>query len=192
MAVGWGNSGGNIRDAWHLFKVRRALLTDPALSLSFGLGMFEVSIRAPQLREATASILYISAVSILDEAVKAQLAPEKRDNLKTRLAALHERGALLDHAALDDIRDRRNEIGHELEKEATVEELAKACDEIQRQLVVWHLVNDHPPYSIDFERSAVRGDDLENDRIVRVMNGADVVAELKQRLKVESPIGQTK
>jgi hypothetical protein len=56
------------------FKNRRALLTSHWLCFSFGPN---TEIKVPQITMATASILYVNAVSLLGEAIKTRLTPDE-------------------------------------------------------------------------------------------------------------------
>src|SRR5262245_43462672 len=117
-----------MKDAWHLFKIRYALLINPYLGLAF----FDASLRLPEVKKAAASILFVNAIGLLDDALETRLLPEELQfKLKKRLKALNERGDLLDYPTLDRLRCRRNEISHEQDKDATVEELQQACVAIQ-------------------------------------------------------------
>lgn len=178
-----------MKEAWHVFQIRRALLSTPYLGYS--LGSVNTEMRVPQLRTAAASILYMNAVSLLGEAVRTRLTPQElKDNrgLRKRLEVLSNGGLLLDYDALEGVCLRRNEIAHEQDRDATIAELDEACAVIQRQLVAWDLAEDRAPYSLVFERSAMRGSSdpnyhMEHDRIARVMHGDQWVCELKQTVK---------
>ena len=150
-----------MKDAWHLFKIRSAILTSPNLSLTFG----DTSLRPPEIKKAAASILFVSAISLLDDATETRLPSGEAKGLEKRLEALCKRGDLLNYQTLDRLRCRRNEISHAQNKDATVKELEQACMAIQEQLVAWGLVEDGPLYTLEFERSAMRGS--ERDYIVR-------------------------
>ena len=94
---------------------------------------------------------------------------------------------MLDFTALDQIRERRHDLAHEVGKEATLGELDHTCSVIQKQMVAWGLVSNEPPNEVHFERSAVRnsttpGASFERDLIVRVMNGSRVVLEKAARV----------
>jgi hypothetical protein len=180
-----------MKEAWHLFKIRRALLTAENLSYAVE-GVPNFVIRLPEIQAAAASILYVNAVSLLDDGIKTRLTPKElrvNNTLDKRLKALRGRGDLQDYDVLDRIRVRRNEIGHEVDKDATAEELDHACAAIQRELVAWGLVLDEPPYSVGWERSAARlqpeDSDIafEQDRILRVMRGTEWVMENKVTVK---------
>jgi hypothetical protein len=126
----------------------------------------------------------------LDEAICKQLTPQDLNDtrgLKGRLELLDKRDALLEHAALDRIRERRNEIAHELDNDATVEELSGACEIIQRQLFAWDLAEDRTPYTLEFNVSTRDSSDpnyaKEQHRCARVMDGDQEVAEIKQTVR---------
>jgi hypothetical protein len=156
-----------------LLIIRRALLINRFICFAAD-ELFTTTVRPPQLQEAIASLLYVNAVSLLDDAIMTRLqGSEKKLNRKERLKLLQARGDLLDFAAPDRFRERRNELAHEVGKEATSAELDDACDRIQKQLVAWGLVSDGQPYTIGWEQGAVRastdpGASFERDQIVRV------------------------
>jgi hypothetical protein len=111
------------------------------------------------------------------------------DPLSGTLKALQDRGDLQNYEALNLIRIRRNEIGHEIEKDATLDELDYACDAIQGQLVAWGLVLAESPYTLQWERSAARESSdprvaFEQDRIVRIMRGDSWVFESKTNVVI--------
>ena len=180
-----------MNEAWHIFKIRRALLTDQNLCFAVD-GVPNFVIRLPELQRATASMLYVNAVALLDDAIETRLSPVELTTARTlgrRLKTLRDRGDLLNYEALDLIRFRRNEIGHELEKDATPEELDTACGAIQNQLAAWGLVLDEPPYILQWERSATRESSdprvaFEQDRILRIMRGDSWVFESKTNVVV--------
>ena len=121
----WGWIDDDEAQAWRLFQIRRALLANNHLCISMFGAPFS-AVQFPELLKATSSLLYINAVSLLDDALEIRLGPtdsEKISKLGARLMALQKRGDLLDYDTLDAIRDRRNDLGHEIEKEATIEEL---------------------------------------------------------------------
>ncbi len=172
----------DLREAWRLLKIRRALLTSPWLCLAMP-GTPNSEMRVPQIQSATASLLYVNAVALLSEGVDTR-PPPLPSNLGSRLKVLRDRSDLLDYDALARVAKRRNEIAHELGREATVAELDSACVSIQGQLSAWELVTDDPPYTLQMERGAMRASTdpswhYEHDRIVRVMNGDSWVCEWK-------------
>jgi hypothetical protein len=180
-----------VKQAWHLFKIRRALLTDKSLCFSI-FGAPNCQIRLPEIQNAAASILYVNAVSLLHDAIETRLTPAELAKIRTlgkRLEALRDRGDLQSYGTLDHIRNRRNEIGHEYGKDATLEELDQACTAIQNQLSDWGLIVGEPPYTLYFERSAMRGSPdpkvaFEQDQILRVVRDAEWVFEAKNTVQV--------
>jgi hypothetical protein len=169
--------------AWRLFQIRHALLTCPYLGFSFNVPNFDI--RIPEIHLATASILYANLVSIVDEAIGLRMPAadyERCVNLGNRLAWLNARGELTDFNALDLIRERRNQVAHEIDRPATVAELRDACLVVRTQLMAWGLAADEPAYEVTFERTAMRattapGYDYELDRIVRVASGGRILYE---------------
>jgi hypothetical protein len=182
-----------MKNEWHLFQIRRALLTSSHIALAPKAGISH-TFRVPELRTAAASILYVNLVSLLEDAIETRLTAEERSdrNLKLngRLKRLWDRGDLKNYDALDHIRSRRNEIGHEFGKDATPEEFNSACIAVEDQLVEWQLIGGGPAYTLYWEASAMRATQkpdysYERDYIVRVMNGDNVVAESKSVLYFE-------
>ena len=171
---------------WHVFQIRRALLTCPYLALSVP-GFFSPTFRVNELNDAAASIIYVNMVSIFSHAVESRMSEQEleRKNLKSlkpRLDLLNERNDLIDYKVLDQIRERRNEIAHELEKSVSTDELDEACSFVEMQLAAWGLVEIRPKYEIGLEKgsaraSSVPGNSYEFDLKVRVMNGDKPVAE---------------
>jgi len=181
----------SIKEAWHLFQIRRTILTSNMLCVAPA-GVINGDIRFPELTQATASILYLNLLGLLEEAIASQMSEtdfERCVNLKNRLEWLNKRGQLIDWANLDALRERRNEVAHESNKAATVDELNTACSVVEDQLVAWGLIQPGPKYELAFERSALRNAStpellFEQDRILRVVRGDRVVAEVKQTAKL--------
>ena len=100
-----------VKEAWKIFQVRRSGLMHPSVGIALGPGRaYRGDIDPP-----TASILYITVVSILDEATCSRLTNKERrehDTLHKRLKLLRDRKELLDYDALKTIRKCRNELAH--------------------------------------------------------------------------------
>lgn len=143
-----------MKEAWHLFKVRRALLASEWLCYASEAG---TQIRIPQTKSAVASLLYVNAVSLLDEAIMARLTDEEleegegRRTYAMRIKMLQVRDDLLDYDVLVRIGERRDEIVHEPTMGASFDELDCVCTAIQNQLVAWGLVEDKPAYKLELE-----------------------------------------
>jgi hypothetical protein len=175
-----------IADTWHMFQVRRALLTDPSLAFSFH--HVNATMRLPQIQAATASLLYINLLSILDDAMATQMTEEEYrrcGKLHNCITFLRARGKILDEAVLLAIKDRRNAIGHEPNKDATVDELTAAVAEVEEQLLSWGLIQQEPPYELRYERTGMRNASnpdiaFELDHFIRVFRGEHCVLEAKQ------------
>jgi hypothetical protein len=173
-----------IADTWHMFQIRRTLLTAPHL----GFDIAQDTIRVPQVQQATASLLYIILLGILDDATATQMSADdfiRCGKLANRLGFLAARGKLLDAAGLSALRGRRNELGHEPDRDASVEELEAAVQQVQEQLLAWRLVEGRPAYHLQLERSGIResGDPgylWERDFFIRVIRGDRCYMEIKQ------------
>lgn len=127
-----------IESTWRMFQIRRALLTSKFLAFSFY--HINATVRFPEIQTATASLLYINLLSILDAAMATQMTAEEYErcgNVRNRVMFLRARGKILDEPGLIAIKDRRNEMGHEAGKDATVDELAAAVEKVEEQLLAW-------------------------------------------------------
>jgi hypothetical protein len=71
-----------MKEAWHLFKIRHALLTDGNLCFAVD-GAPNFVIRLPELQKATASMLYVNAVALLGDAIETRLNSEELANRRT-------------------------------------------------------------------------------------------------------------
>jgi hypothetical protein len=177
----------SVCEAWHVFQVRKALMTHWSVGFDFGFG-FNSSLRTPLLRDAIASLLYVELVTILDEAFEEHMAPDeytRGKKVKNRIKLLSANGDLIDPKGLLKINDRRNDIGHELEKGATVKELEDATEVVKAQLLSWGLVRDKGAYSVRAQRNAMydTGDPewpMAQDVTIQVTPEDKVQAELKQ------------
>lgn len=175
-----------IASTWHTFQIRRALLTSQFLAFSFH--HVNATMKLPQIQAATASLLYINLLSILDDAMATQMTTDEYarcGKVHNRITFLRARGKVLDEAGLFAIKDRRNEIGHEPEKDATVDELNSAVEKVEEQLLAWGLIQRLPAYELRYERSGMRGSSnpdvaFELDHIIRVVRGEQWVLEAKQ------------
>lgn len=146
-------------EVWHTFLQRKVLLAESPLGLVFN--PYVAALRFTPLNSTVASLLYVNAVSIFDTATETRFTEsELRDqwNLKRRIDVLKARGELIDPAATDRLRERRNEIAHDL-VEVSTPELQGAIDVIQRQLEGWGLVGPAPRYEIYAEGAAPRPTD---------------------------------
>lgn len=185
-----GNPKSEIAEQWHSLMIRKTLVTDRSLCLNFESP--NSSIRFEELRQATATLVYISAVSILDDACKVRAADQqlkcRRDDLYNRLLVLDEVGDLLEYESLDQIRGRRNDFGHKLEESCSLEELETVLKKIEQQLIDWHLLERSSTYELVAERSAMRGSEepeiaFEQDMMVRVLRDGNKILEICQTRK---------
>ncbi len=147
--------------SWDMFLRRNALLrAGGALGLVFP---GSLSIRFKAISETVDALLYIDAVSIFDASTETRLGEDdfaRLANLGRRLTALRDRGLLLDYDALNSIRMRRNQLGHEAVGGVVPTELDAMVGTLQHQLEAWGLVR--PPgagYSFFLERSEARPTD---------------------------------
>ena len=173
-----------------MFMLRKTLLTH--WSVCFEFRGPNTSFHDPIIRNTAASLLYIDLLSILDEAIEAVMTPKdyvRGRKMKNRLEMLNKASRLLDFTSLDEIRGRRNAIGHEFNKEGTVDELDEAVAKVKEQLLDWELIEDLGAYELTFERSAMRGSDVEgyafeNDLIIRINVNGKTRLEMKQTRRV--------
>jgi len=178
----------SISEVWHLFQIRKALLANRYLCLSFGP---VASMHLAEIQQATASLLYINLVAILDDAMETQMSPaEHKDlrNVHSRITYLRDRGKTLDACELIRIKAKRNDLGHEFGYSATIEQLEADCAIVQAQLVAWGLVPaGEPAYTLEFRRTRAP-DSLDpkiafvTEQFVRIMKGTEWTAEWKQTI----------
>jgi hypothetical protein len=122
----------DVAENWHTFMIRKTLLTHWS---AFDFGAHVGTVRTPLIRDTAASLLFIDLMSILDGALETVMTPAafaRGRKLGNRLEMLRSEGRLLDPDALVSANRRRNEIGHELEKGATVAELDVAIYQPRR------------------------------------------------------------
>ena len=118
--------------------------------------------RNPILERVLPSLLYVKMVSLLDDALQEYVASHeleapKRypDSLGGRIGLLGDSGTLGDPAQLRSIKDRRNELAHEVKEHANWEELEGALQAVHNELQGLGLVGSRPEYSFFAERSAL-------------------------------------
>ncbi len=179
-----------VAETWHTFMLRKTLLTHWSVCFEFfGPG---TTLRDPIIRNTAASSLYIDLLSLLDEALQARMPPEEYERgqvTKNRLEMLAKKGDLLKEEALQAINKRRNKIGHEFEKGATVEELDAALSTVKEQLLSWGMIREIGDYELEAKRSRVPDSEDEKtafalDMIIQVKAGGEVWLEMKQTTKV--------
>jgi len=144
--------------AWHTFLQRKVLTT--AWQTGF-VPDRRSPVRFPPLRELIISLLYIDLVSLLDFAISTQMPPERFEqlgNLHNRINTLAKEGRALDAQRLHAIRERRNDIAHQVWR-VELAELEDAIAAVQLQLEAWGLVGRPPRYEAFAERSAARESD---------------------------------
>ncbi len=177
-----------VAETWHTFMLRKTLLTHWGVCFDFA----GITFRDPIIRNTAASLLYIDLLSLLDETLQARMPPEeykRGQKTKNRLEMLAKKGDLLKEKALQAIRERRNEIGHEFETGATVEELDAALSTVKEQLLSWGMIREIGDYELEAERSKMRGSEdekmaFEQDVIIRVKAGGVVRLEMKRTKKI--------
>ena len=175
---------------WHLFMIRKALLTN--MHIGFVMNGPIGSSRFPLLGHAAASLLYIDLISIIGDAFEKIMSPaefQRGKKTKNRIQMLAKAGRLLDPAAMLTINDRRNEIAHEADKDATVRELDEAVNHVAKQLKHWGLLDTVRKYEVQLEKSAIRAASdpqwlFEWDFIVRVLADQQVAAEYKNTHRI--------
>lgn len=188
--AGSGNLKSEIAEQWHSLMIRKALVTDQSLCLNFEFP--NSTVRFGELRQATATLVYISAVSILDDACKVRVADQqlkpRRDDLYHRMLVLDEVNDLLEYETLNQIRDRRNDFGHKPEESCSLEELETALKEIEQQLIGWRFAEGTSTYELTATRSEMRGSDdpdvaFEQDMTVRILRNKKMTWEVCQTRK---------
>lgn len=173
----------DIEKVWRVFHIRRVLLTAPNIGFVWG-GLFNASIRFKPIIVASASILYVDLVSILDGAFENVMTTEDYDRgkkMKNRIEMMARIGRVLDKDALIQINEHRNVVAHELEEAVSIEELGRAIKVIEDQLLAWGLINKRLDYKLAFVQSKMEGGDdpevaFKRDNSVLVMDGDNEVA----------------
>jgi hypothetical protein len=147
-----------VAETWATFLKRKTMLTGHP---SFGLVLGGEGVPFGPLQGMLASLLYIDAVSIFDAATATQMTEAEHANLSTlnrRLKARDAAGKLLDGKACHRVRERRNNVAHEV-IEATEAELNEAITVLHGQLQAWGVVGPPPAYGFHAERSGARASD---------------------------------
>lgn len=189
MSPKTGSSTMVMNDTWHTFMLRKTLLTH--WSVCFDFMAPNTSFRDPIIRNTAASLLYVDLLSLLNEAIEIMMTPEdyaRGHKMKNRLEILEKNGQLLDFKSLKAMNNRRNDIGHEIDKVATVDELDDAVAKVKEQLVDWKLIDDLGAYELTFDKSTKRrsvneGHSLESDLIIRIKMNGTTYLEMKQTRK---------
>ncbi|MGK2871841.1 MAG: hypothetical protein ACSLFL_06265 [Alphaproteobacteria bacterium] len=175
-----------INETWHTFMLRKTLLTH--WSVCFDFSFPNTSFRAPIIRNTAASLLYVDLLSLLDEAIQIVMTPEdyaRGRKMKSRIEMLKKNDQLFDFESFDAMNNRRNEIGHQIDKGATVDELDNAVAKVKKQLVNWKLIDDLGAYEFTFDKSTKRGSvdeghPFESDLIIRININGTTYLEMKQ------------
>jgi hypothetical protein len=109
--------------------------------------------RNPILDYLLPSLLFVKAVSILDEALvfytnNQNLTMPKKygDSLKGRIAFLDDTGIIKNTPDLHDIREKRNKVAHEIAEHLTWEEFDENLNTIESELQHLGFVGDRPKY----------------------------------------------
>lgn len=181
----------SVREAWHVLMIRKTLMTDGGVSFDFGVNF---NLKTPMLQDSIASLLYVELVTLLDEAFEERMPAadyRRAGRVKNRIEMLGKAGDLIAPDQLLAVNRRRNEIGHELEKGATVAELNAAVEIVRAQLLAWSLIADRK-YELRAERSAARdsnepGVAFEQDTTLEVVAGGKVYANLSQTTRFHNP-----
>ena len=172
----------SIASSWHIFMIRKTVLTSNRLALTMG-GMFTEPIRLPEIGQTASSLLLVDLLSILDNAMQAKMGAaeyERGKKTKNRLEMLNKSGNLIDLDRMLEINRRRNEIAHTVDAEATVDELDAAARLIRQQLVSWGFVTEEEtPYELILIQSAMRGSERDG-----VSTERDLIAQVKQEERV--------
>ena len=172
----------SIASSWHIFMIRKTVLTSNRLALTMG-GMITEPIRLPEIGQTASSLLLVDLLSILDNAMQAKMGAaeyERGKKTKNRLEMLNKSGNLIDLDRMLEINRRRNEIAHTVDAEATVDELDAAARLIRQQLVSWGFVTEEEkPYELILIQSAMRGSERDG-----VSTERDLIAQVKQEERV--------
>lgn len=120
--------------------------------------------RNPLLDQLLPSLLFLRAVSILDEGLKLYIQisdismprSKYRDSLEGRISVLSKTGILNNSDELHSIRRRRNDVAHEAHLNTNWDQLSQDLDVIEKSLKKLGLVGDRPHLEYYGERSEMR------------------------------------
>jgi len=153
--------------------------------------------RDPLLDEFLPSLIYIKAVTILDDAFEMfitsrglQVPSKYQDSLAGRIDCLSDIGILFDGSQCHRIRRRRNELAHETGARATWDELENDRNIMHEVLQALRFVADLPRLEFYSERSAMRGStkpgySLERDFKYGIKENGKVALEIKWSQYIE-------
>ena len=117
----------------------------------------------PILDNLLPSLVYIRMVSLLDESLdlyidSLSLTMPRRygRQLNGRINFLDDQNVLLNAATLHGIRERRNELAHDVQRRVTWEEFDAALDMVEKELQHLNFVGNRPNYEFYAERSGMR------------------------------------
>lgn len=175
-------------ETWHTFMLRKTLLTHWSVCFNF---FANATFRTPIISNTAASLLYLDLLSLLDEAIEIKMPSadySRGRKMKNRLEMLKKKDQHLDFESLYAMNNRRNEIAHQIDKGATVDELNNAVAKVKMQLVTWKLIDEPGDYELTFDKSMRRGSvdkdhPPEIDSIIRIKMNNTIYLEMKQTQK---------
>lgn len=151
----------DIAKIWDVFLKRKVFLTD---RLVLQLGTNEVVI-CTDIHNLVASLIFIDLISVLDYAMEEKLRKHKiargRD-VNGRIEALRKKKKLIDPDALHQLRKRRNELAHAMQK-LTTRELNAGIATVEKQLQAWDFIGTRPNYIPFTDQSQWRKRNVESD-----------------------------
>ena len=142
--------------SWEVYLGRRTFLLSGliAISESPGMGRSVQAWPSENLRNMLAGILLLDLASVLDSALKEYLATQgvsSANKLADRLVKARDLGLLIDYSTLDNLRQRRNAVAHEVAPIAWYQ-LEPYEKTIGDQLLAWGLLSETVQYTPSIQR----------------------------------------
>jgi hypothetical protein len=123
------------------------------------------------------SLLYIRAIDLLDQALRIHMQQRSlalpqsyRDSLAGRIGFLGDQALLSDRAALNRLKDRRNELAHDSVHKPSWAELDAATIQIHKELRHLGFAGDRPHYQFYAEKSPIRASAHEGAKRERTLS----------------------
>lgn len=178
------------RQMWRAFLVEVAFARNYPLAnqLSTVIGR-----RNPVLERILPSLLYIKMAALLDEALIAHmdangvaLGKNYKTDLYGRISTYADKGKLPNGNDLHEVRNKRNDVGHESQLFVSWDELEYGIDIVQLALSHLGLAGARPEFEVKAERSAARNSDEPgiswfHDYSIAVLDGEKLAGEITWR-----------
>ena len=152
------------------------LLVDSALSKARNIveGDIGYGRRFQPIDSIIAGGIIIRGISILDESLEEYIAnnnislPANRSRLFDRLKKLNELGLLVDYPDIDRWRNRRNDVGHEVDASFTWDEAEQCLASIYRELNNLSILDSFPKLNVKKVKQRLSPDQTEHDIELKV------------------------